>query len=398
MANKKTEVEENIKTHNVENDVLSYFRKNNLIELLNAIIGKEEESEKIQELNKSFGAIDIGYGNTKYISGVDNDGNLICNLFPSITPLAPTQNLMGGFLGQRDTKMIDLEGMVYEVGPEAELTANNTDTTRNLNENYIFSNQYKVLFLGALLYMNKNHYDYLVLGLPVNYMNNAHKLKELFEGQHIINENFTCNIDNIIVVPQPLGGFYDIAITNEKYFDFIEETNLIIDPGYLTFDFLTLYGLKPLENRSDALKGGMSRVLNTIAKSISVKIGSSYTDYSAIDRAIRVPKKVKNPETQVYENKRVLKIAGETIDLNEHIAKSSPAIENSIAHMNNIVQSYNDINNIMLVGGAENIFEKKIKEHLKRDILKTKDAVYSNVRGFWFIAIIEYLMALDKKR
>lgn len=385
MANKKEVITENkTEEHNI--DILTYFKKNNLINLLCAIFDKED----LGELNKSIGAIDIGYGNTKYLSGIKENGDLDLGIFPSITPIAPAQNMTGGFLGKRDTKIIELEGMRYEVGKDADLTANNTDTTRNLNENYIFSDQYKVLFYGALLHMNKTHYDCLVLGLPVNNMRNAEKLAELFKGEHKINGEYTVNIDHIIVVPQPLGGFYDIAITHKQYFSFINETNLIIDTGYLTYDFLTLSGLKPLENRSDALKGGMSRVLNTIAKSISTKFNINYTDYSAIDKAIRNPQKIENAEG-VFETKRLLKIAGTPEDLTEHITRSAPAIENSIAHMHNVVQNYNDIDNIMLVGGCDNVFEKKIKESLKRDILKTKNSVYSNVTGFFFIAVLEYL-------
>lgn len=370
-------------------NILSYFEKNGLMELIKAITEKDD----LKELNKSVGAIDIGYGNTKYTSGVDDNGDLNIGIFPSITPVAPTQALHSGLLGQRDTKIIDIDGFKYEVGPDAELTANNTETTRNLNENYIFSEQYQALFYGALLYMEKSHYDILVLGLPINFLYNDKKLIEKFTGKHIVNgQEFT--VDKIIVVPQPLGGFYDIAIHKEKYFDFINETNLIIDPGFLTFDFLVTHGLKPIENRSGALSGGMSRVLNTLAKSISTEIEKPYSDYSAIDRAIRNPKKVKNEETGKYETKRVLKVAGKEIDLLPHIAKSSPTIQNSIGHMRNTVQSYDDIDNIALVGGSENVFEKKIREDLQRDILKTENAIFSNVRGFWYIGVLELIKSL----
>ena len=57
--------------------------------------------------------------------------------------------------------------------------------------------------------------------------------------------------------------------------------------------------------------------------------------------------------------------------------------------MRNTVYSYDDIDNIALVGGSENVFEKKIREDIKRDILKTDDAIFSNVRGFWYIGVLE---------
>lgn len=371
------------------NDILKYFEKNNLKELLSEII----ENDNLSEVLKSFGAIDIGYGNTKYCAGVDKKGDLELGIFPSIAPLAPNNLMSSGLLGQRNSEIIDIEGTRYEVGPDAELSASNTDTTRNLNESYVFSEQYKALFLGALAYMKKTHYDVLVLGLPVNYLYNSRKLEELFTGDHDVNENMKVKIDKVIVVPQPLGGFYDVAINQEKYFEFIEETNLIIDPGYLTYDFLVTHGLKPIEARSDALKGGMSRVLNAIAKSISLDLEKNYTDHNAIDRAIRNPKKVKQ-EDGSYSKERILKIAGKKVDLTKHIIKSSPTIQNSINHMRNVVGNYDDIDNIVLVGGSENVFEKKIIEDLDREIFKSENAIFSNVRGFWLIAVIEYLKTL----
>tara|TARA_B100000700_G_C15063014_1_gene867331 strand:+ start:8647 stop:9789 length:1143 start_codon:yes stop_codon:yes gene_type:complete len=373
-------------------NILKYFEKNNLMELLKAIL----EKDNFEEFNLSIGAIDVGYGNTKYTKGVNEQGELELDMFPSVSPLAPQQSMAGGLLGQRNVKIVDIEGTKYEVGPDAELTANNSGTVKNLNENYIFSEQYKALFLGALAYMNKEHYDYIVLGLPVNYLNNTEKLQEMFKGEHKVSEELTCNIDNVIVVPQPLGAFYDIAINQEKYFDLIEETNLVIDPGFLTYDFLTTYGLKPIESRSDALNGGMSRVLNTIAISISESIGKPYKDYASIDRSIRKPKKVKNPETGKFELTRIIKIAGKEYDLLPHIKNSTPTIENAINHMTNVVQTYDDLNNIILAGGADSIFEKKIREHIQRDILKAENAIYSNVRGFWLIGVLEAMKRLVK--
>lgn len=380
-----------LKENNQKNDILNYFKKNNLTEPLSEII----DDNLPNEFFKNIGAIDVGYGNTKYLGGVDKEGNLQYGIFPSVSPLAPNQLMSGGLLGKRDTKIVDIEGTFYEVGIDAELSSNNTDTTKNLNESYIFSEQYKALFLGALAYMGNTHYDCLVLGLPVNYIHNSEKLKDIFKGEHRINDDLTCVIDEILVVPQPLGGFYDIAIGENKFSEFVDETNLVIDPGYLTYDFLLTHGLKPIENRSDALKGGMSRVLNTIAKSISHDLGKPYIDYNSIDRAIRKPKKRKDENgNDIFV--RTLKIAGEEIDLTKHIIKSSPTIQNSINHMTNIVQTYDDIDNILLVGGSENVFEKKIREHLKREIYKSKDAIFSNVRGFFFIGVIEFLKRISK--
>jgi hypothetical protein len=46
-------------------------------------------------------------------------------------------------------------------------------------------------------------------------------------------------------------------------------------------------GSKIIENKSDSPSGGVSRVLNAIAESISNKIGKKYDNYNAIDKGLR---------------------------------------------------------------------------------------------------------------
>jgi plasmid segregation protein ParM len=378
MANKKS------------SEVFDYLEKNNLLDTILNITNVT--LDKLKSTEFKVGAIDIGYGNTKFTSGIDGDGTLIVSHFPSLTPLAPNVDMSGGSLGKRNTTIVEVNTVRYEIGYDTEMTANGTDTSRVLNESYIFSEPYHALLLGALSYMDKSEYDILVMGLPVKYMHNANKLIEKFQGIHDLNDNKTCNIKKIIVIPQPLGGFYDIAIKENMYEEMVDEVNLVIDPGYLTFDFLLLNGLTPIENRSDALTGGMSRVLTQMAKSISQEIGRSYEDYNNIDKALRILKKIKNPETGIIEEKRVIKVGGKVVDLLPHIRQTTPIIENSITYMHNKLGTYDDIDNIILVGGPENVFEKKIRDHLvDREIKKSKTPIYSNVTGFWFWAIIQTL-------
>ena len=346
--------------------------------------------KSFDNVTKKVGSIDVGYGNTKYVSGADEDGNLIHGSFPSITPMASTQSISGNMFMARDTKIVDVDGTLFEVGVESEalISGSNTDAAKVLDESYIFSAQYKALFLGALSYMGNEEYDVLVLGLPVNYIRNAEKLAALFTGEFDLADGKKCTVKEVIVIPQPLGGFYQVAIDNDLYEDMLEEYNLIIDPGYLTFDVLTTKGLSPIDQRSDAIPGGMSKILNALSKSISQQIDRTYDDLSAIDNAIRKPRKIKN-EDGTFERKRALKIGKQIIELDEHIKKTTPVIENSITAMKNIVKTYDNIENIILVGGAENIFLKRIEKHLvDREILKADNSLFSNAIGFYYVGLL----------
>ncbi len=376
------------------NPTLSLLKDKEYLESI-AEIADVDDIDACMDKPFTVGAVDVGYGNVKYVTVSEGDSSFEHGHFPAIAPIAPSVDMSGGMLGKRNTKVIEIETVKYEVGVDAGMTATGTDTVRVLNDTYIFSPQYKALFLGALSYMGKETYDVVVMGLPVKNMYNAGKLEEQFTGKFEIDGGKEVEIKKVLVIPQPLGGFYDIAIRENMYDEMIDEINLVIDPGYLTFDFLLLNGLTPIESRSDAMNGGMSKVLISMAKSISSDIGRSYTDYEAIDKALRKPKMVEDPKTGEKVPKRILKIAGKKIDLLPHIIKTASVIENSITAMKNVVQSYDDIDNILLVGGPEGVFEKKIIENLDgRELLKSKEPIYSNVTGFFFWGVVYALSQL----
>lgn len=383
---------------NFVNPIIKLIEEKGYSDIFSSIVDSSIDEMTSQEF--TVGAVDVGYGNTKYLTVSDGDADFKHGHFPSLAPIAPNVDMSGGMLGKRNTKIIELDTVRYEVGPDTEMTSVGSDTSRILNDQYIFSQQYKALFLGALAYMGKESFDIVVMGLPVKNMYNAEKLEKEFTGVFDIDDGKKVEIKKIVVIPQPLGGFYDIAIREDMYEQMVDEINLVIDPGYLTFDFLVLNGLTPIENRSDAMNGGMSKVLISMAKSISSSIGRPYTDYNAIDKALRKPKMVKDSETGEKELKRVIKIAGKQYDLLPHIKKTSPVIENSITSMQNVVQTFDDIDNIMLVGGPEGIFERKIIEAIKTDedrhLLKSKEPIYSNVTGFFFWGVIYMLKELIK--
>lgn len=373
------------------NPTLGLLKENKYLESI-AEIADVDDIDAYMEKPFTVGAVDVGYGNVKYLTVSEGDKSFNHGHFPAIAPIAPNIDMSGGMLGKRNTKIIEIETVRYEVGVDAGMTATGTDTVRVLNDSYIFSPQYKALFLGALSYMGKESYDVIVMGLPVKNMYNAEKLKQQFTGKFEINDGKEVEIKKVLVIPQPLGGFYDIAIRENMYDEMIDEINLVIDPGYLTFDFLLLNGLTPIESRSDAMNGGMSKVLISMAKSISAEIERPYTDYEAIDKALRKPKMVEDPKTGEKVPKRIIKIAGKKLDLLPHIIKTASVIENSITAMKNVVQSYDDIDNILLVGGPEGVFEKKIIENLDgRELLKSKEPIYSNVTGFFFWGVVDML-------
>lgn len=182
---------------------------------------------------------DIGWGYVKY-SKEDAEGNVEFHSFPSLAPRASGHDMSMGLLGRRNTVVVNVDGIEYEVGPDSSALDIN-DSTRSLNDQYIFTDQYKALFYGVLTYMDVEEIDLLVLGLPVSGLNLTEKLREMSIGEFEVSKDKKIKVKDVLILPQPLGGlYYCMSLEDQdERFEFLdEETNLIIDPGFLTFDFL----------------------------------------------------------------------------------------------------------------------------------------------------------------
>ena len=319
---------------------------------------------------KIIRALDLGWGYTKYSRLNPDSLDMEFNSFPSLAPRHTGMDLSMSVLGKRDTVVVNVDGTKYEVGPDsADLDTN--DASRNLNDQYIHTEQYKAVFFGALVYLGEPEIDLLVVGLPLSNMAMAPKLKEIMVGTHKVSEDRTIVVKDALVLPQPLGGLYYCLSQKEEKpeLEFLdEEMNLVIDPGFLTFDFLLSNGEKVIENRSSAHTGGVSKVLRSIAESISNKFGIKYENLSAIDKGLR---------------RRKIKINGEVENLEEHIKNTRSVLEGSVNYMRNIVGDGSDIDNIILLGGGSLIYRRTIEQYYpKHTLIVMDEAQTANVRGY----------------
>lgn len=319
-------------------------------------------------------ALDLGSGWVKFNRMVD--GKLAYMSFPSLAPRHTGRDLSVSLLGKRDTVAVSVEGTLYEVGPDS-ADLDSSDSTRNLNDQYIYTDQYRAAFYGALHYMGEKTIDLLVVGLPLTTIHRADDLKKLCVGSHKINDTTTVEVKDVLVLPQPMGGLYYCLSQRDahskendesplKYL--AEETNLYIDPGYLTFDFLVTNGVKINDARSSAHPGGVSKVLRAICESLSAKFGIKYDNLAAVDKAIE---------------RRRIKINGQTEDLLAHIKYAKPAIDGSVNYMRNIAGDGADIDNIFLMGGGQHIFAKTLAQYYKNHtIYVLSNSQFANVMGF----------------
>jgi len=321
--------------------------------------------------NPVIRAIDLGYGGTKFTINDTSDANLMCSIFPSVAALVSGNDLTTNVpLQKRNTVVVEVNGKNYEVGEDVML-ANANRSNRNLHEDYITEDAYKALMLGALSYMTTDVIDMLVLGLPVRYLNTRQEeLKEMFEGTHKVSHDRLVTVKNVLVVAQPVGGFIDHAMRHNLFNQYKNETNLLIDQGFYTLDWMVAKGLKPMEQRCGGTRIGVSAMLKEIGKSLSSEIKRDIDNINIIDEAVR---------NGFYRKGQT------TIDMDRHIAQADALIGEALSDLYSSIDTDADINNIVLSGGGSALIAQKVRERFPdHDVVVAQNPVFANVRGFQY--------------
>ena len=345
-------------------------------------------------------ALEVGFGTTSLTTGYA-DGEPVIKTFSSfVAQTDPNKSGLNAGLNKRDTVSITINGQNYEIGPDAQL-ASDKSSSRVLNSSYITSDQYQALLFGSMLYMNADTIDLLVLALPVEHWSRREQLKSLVVGKHTIKDR-TIEVKNAWVIVQPLGGLLDYAdsIGQSGFDELREQTVLSVDPGFGTFDYVTSAGLKLNDTRSGGADLGMSSVLSACAKTLRTAFPNLHDfPIEKIDEAF-------------YKNDGYIRVSGkkypfpvckgETVD-NKPVNIEfdlRPAIEsvtqNAVTKLKNVVGNGGDIDLIILMGGACNIYKAALQSaYPDHDIVVVKNPITSICRGM-HLGGMQYYEALKK--
>jgi len=222
-------------------------------------------------------AVEIGFGTLSFTKNVINGQPTIETFSSVVAPVGSSGDLSGG-LATRNTVKVQVQEEFYEVGPDAHML-NDRKSSRTLSNRYIGTPQYQALFKGALLYMNEEVIDLLVLALPVNTMNFAEELKAMMQKTHVIGDKQVV-VKNVWVLCQPLAGFLAYAEQlGQEEFNVLAQSNVLcLDFGFNTADHIVNRGLKINYKRSGAQNMGMSAVLEEVAKTLKESQGFKHLD------------------------------------------------------------------------------------------------------------------------
>ena len=326
---------------------------------------------------KVVAAVDIGYGNTKYVVPSDS-GELRCELFPSVAVLDNTvRNHTDDFSARQNITLVTVNGAQYKVGPDAVLSVSPHDTGRVLTNEYSTTDRYMALYLGALSNIGRKTIDLLVTGLPVQHYRSK-SMREHLEGR-LSEEHHYPNGDRITVkkakvVSQPLGGFAHYALSGKNYTELKDSFSIVCDVGFFTVDWICVKGFQIIDERSGSVAMGVSQLLNALAQEIAVDCGEPFGDINRLDDSMRNGYKFSRYGME-YSYKHLL-------------PKVMPKLDHACEALAASVGTMDDIGSVILVGGGAKYYVNSIRRVCKKNAIVTADdALYANVRGFYGIGL-----------
>lgn len=313
-------------------------------------------------------AVDVGSGNTKFVTGVV--GNEIrCASFPSVAYPSSGETPHWPASERRKTVCIPVGPLFYEVGPDVGLAAD-TFRAKQLHDEYTESPEYMALLRGALSMMKVSHIDLLIVGLPVALFSlKKSALEKTMAGEHQIGGGKTVTVAKAMAVAQPQGALVHYAAEHKKMATIGTQQSLVIDPGSRTFDWLVTRGMRLVQKQSHSINRGMSDVLRLLAAEISKDVGSPYRDYDAIDLALRSGK-----SPVIFQK---------PYDMGRHLPLAESVAQQAVSTMRQWIETPESLQNIILVGGGAFLFKKAVKAAFpKHRIHEVKEPMFANVRGF----------------
>lgn len=318
-------------------------------------------------------AIDVGYGYTKFTLGSERSG-IRCAHFPSQACPSLVDKAHDELMGPRKTVSIPLNGVFYEVGPEIAL-AGYTFRASHGHDRYIETPEYLALMRGALRMMKVEHIDLLVVGLPVAlFRSKRTALEKLASGRHEVAPGQFVTVRKAAAVAQPQGALACFASQTGPQADVLHKLNLVVDPGYRTFDWLASQGMRLINGKSHSINRGMLDMVKTMCRKISLDLNVDYRNLDELETALRTGK---GP-----------RVGQQTYDLTLLTPITKAIARQAVFSMAEWLGDVRDFDNIVLVGGAASIFREPMRDAFpKHTVHEVREPLYANVRGFHLAGI-----------
>ena len=216
----------------------------------------------------------------------------------------------------------------------------------------------------------------VITGLPVDYYSNFRDdWTELMLGMHAVKidngqqeKSKIIKIEKLQIIPQPFGTLYDKILNNEGEIKDESYNDLkigIVDIGFKTSDFAVADNLEFIDKLSSSSEIAMSTAFNFLTERFREKYLINKENYE-LDRVVETG---------------ILRVAGEEINVEEHINEAFSIVANKIATEINNIWDKRELDKIILTGGGGEAISKFVLPKFGNMEL-VKGAQFANVRGY----------------
>jgi plasmid segregation protein ParM len=205
--------------------------------------------------------LDIGFGNTKIAHQIGEPGPVQLHRFASgacpldVLPVAMdgSRNLCGG-------RRVLVHGEDWVAGLDSHYMSG---YTRPLSDDYTRTTDWLALAHAALVHIGQRRITCLVAGLPVSEFytpGRREAVVERLQAVHRVGAEATVEVQQVVVVPQPLGAygawFTQHEVARGRPMD-RDAMVLVIDPGHYSVDWVLMQGslIRRQSSHSSTLAG-----------------------------------------------------------------------------------------------------------------------------------------------
>ncbi|QCF28088.1 ParM/StbA family protein [Hydrocarboniclastica marina] len=255
---------------------------------------------------------------------------------------------------------------------------------RELNYDYAQTNQYRAVFLAALMMAERDVIDVLVTGLPVSQAKDpavVSALTQQMEGEHKVSNKRTVTVKKVVVRPQPSAAFvrmvYEHADNSSMAKMIKVGQTVVVDPGFFSVDWVTLKNGGLIRESSGTSIRAMYRVIDQAAQMLRAEYGAGANVKKSIESALRKGESEILANGTFVEFKPFLeKAAAEVSRLALSDMKTDMALQDNVADI------------LVLTGGGADLYKEAAKEIFPgcKHIVTFENPVTAIAEGYWLTA------------
>ena len=350
---------------------------------------QEEDEQK----PKFVLGLDIGYGNVKMAYGyagkdfADLKKKLTVKSFPATFMKIISEDPTLTYKLKNEEKIVKFKEREkehdYVVFAKDSSKLPTFEDDRCLDVFYPQTEQYMVLFLGALLETRQKEIDLLVIGLPVDQAKKSDKIeyvKKRLTGTFQPSRGKTVTVKEVMVIAQPVGAYFSFASNSPNPPEAFQQSTLFIDTGFYSVDWVLMVSGIIRERSSGSNPNAVSMIIeDTVFRVASEQNGGDVIGATRFEDAVR-------------GGRNYVVSKGKKIEFGNVFGECSEnRVTSVIRSIKKAVRADEKLfDDVVLVGGGASYLEAAVREYFPRqNVFLEANNLTANAEGFYWYGVLQ---------